>query len=258
MIVSAHAADFCIRAGGVIAKYFSTGRMVRVLVSSLGARGESNEIWRARGGQTSEEEVGEVRRQEAAAAAQILGAEVVFLDYPDQPLTFDRERIMRLVREIRSFMPFAILTHPSVEPYNPDHASACRATLEAIYYAQLDGVEPDLPVIPPPHVLMFEPSQPMAEATGFVPDTFIDITDVMDQKMRAVGEFKTQPFHVERYRSRAVARAAQAAYVAGDPEIRFAEAYQRYTPWVGHSFTEVFRREAHEEAIVRVSAGRVR
>jgi LmbE family N-acetylglucosaminyl deacetylase len=73
----------------------------------------------------------------------------------------------------------------------------------------------------------------MAEVTGFIPNTLIDITDVMDQKMRAVGEYKTQPFHVDRYRSRAIARAAQASYVAANPEIRFAEAYQRYTPWVG-------------------------
>ncbi|MDQ7841366.1 MAG: PIG-L deacetylase family protein [bacterium] len=233
MVVSAHAADFCIRAGGVIAKHSNSGTAVRVLVLSLGARGESNELWRARGGRTTEVAVSEVRRQEALAAALILGAETVFLDYPDQPLTLDRERMMRIVREIRSFRPSHVLTHPQQEPYNPDHAAACRAALDAVYYAQLDGVEPDLPVISPPQVLMFEPSQPLAEATEFNPNTFIDITDVMDQKMRAVGEFKTQPYHVDRYRSRAVSRATQAAYVAADPEIRFAEAFQRCTPWVG-------------------------
>ncbi len=233
MVVSAHAADFCIRAGGLIAKYVNSGTGVQVLILTTGSRGESNEMWRARDGRTTEAEVGEARRQEAIAAAQILGARAIFFDYPDQPLTFDRDRLTALVREIRGFKPSIILTHPQVEPYNPDHASACRATLEAVYYAQLDGVEPDLPVISPPQILMFEPSQPMAEATGFIPNTLINITDVMDQKMRAIGEFKTQPYHVDRYRNRAIARAAQAAYVAANQEIRFAEAYQRYTPWVG-------------------------
>jgi 4-oxalomesaconate hydratase len=233
MVVSAHAADFCIRAGGVIAKYANAGSAVQVLILTTGSRGESNEMWRARQGRTTEAEVGEVRRQEAQAAARVLGTPVAFLDYSDQPLVFDRERLMTLVREIRSFRPSIILTHPQTEPYNPDHASTCRATLEAVYYAGLDGVEPDLPIVSPPQVLAFEPSQPMAEVTGFIPNTLIDITDVMDQKMRAVGEFKTQPFHVDRYRSRAIARAAQASYVAANPEIRFAEAYQRYTPWVG-------------------------
>jgi 4-oxalomesaconate hydratase len=97
-------------------------------------------------------------------------------------------------------------------------------------------VEPDLPIITPPQILAFEPTQPMAEATGFVPDTFIDITDVMEVKMRATAEFKVQPYHVDRYRARAVARATQAAYLAGDPSIQYAEAFQRYSPWTGRLF----------------------
>jgi 4-oxalomesaconate hydratase len=180
LVVSAHAADFCIRAGGTLARYAASGARVRVLVQSLGARGESNELWKARGGTATEAEVGEVRRKEAQAAATILGVEVEFSDYPDQPLTFDTGRISRLVREIKAFRPRVILTHPRSEPYNPDHAATCQAAMEAAYYAGLAGVEPDLPIIVPPQILAFEPTQPMAEATGFVPDTFIDITDVME------------------------------------------------------------------------------
>jgi 4-oxalomesaconate hydratase len=233
LVVSAHAADFCIRAGGTLVRHVSAGEPVRVLVMSPGARGESNELWRARKGQISEPEVAAVRRKEAEQAAAILGVDVIFFDYPDQPLTFDRDRLMVLVREIRAFRPSVVLTHPRTEPYNPDHSASCLATLEATYYATLAGVEPDLPVITPVQILAFEPTQPMAEATGFVPDTFIDITDVMDVKMRAVAEYKTQPYHVDRYRARAAARGAQAAYLSGNPSIQHAEAFQRYTPWVG-------------------------
>jgi 4-oxalomesaconate hydratase len=233
LVVSAHAADFCIRAGGTLARYAASGAKVRVLVQSLGARGESNEMWKARGGKTTEAEVGEVRRKEAQAAAAILGVELAFFDYPDQPLAFDTERIGRLAREIKAYRPRVILTHPRSEPYNPDHAATCHAAMEAAYYAGLAGVEPDLPIITPPQILAFEPTQPMAESTGFTPDIFIDITDVMEVKMRATAEFKVQPYHVDRYRARAVARATQAAYIAGDPGIQFAEAFQRYSPWVG-------------------------
>lgn len=236
LVVSAHAADFCIRAGGALARAAAEGAAVRVLVMSFGARGESNELWTAAGGRTTEDAVSAVRRAEAARAAEILGVEVTFFGYPDQPLTYDRERLMRLVREIRLFRPRLILTHPSSEPYNPDHETTAKATVEAAYYAGLAGVEPDFPVVPPAQILMFEPTQPLAEATGFAPDTFIDITDVMDRKLRAVAEFKAQPYHVDRYRARGAARAAQAAYLAGDPAIQFAEAYRRHTPWVGRRF----------------------
>ncbi len=236
LVVSAHAADFCIRAGGTLARYVAQGMPVRVLVLSPGARGESNELWKARQGKTTEAEVAAVRQKEAEQAAAILRVDIAFFGYPDQPLTFDRDRLMTLVREIRQFRPSVILTHPRSEPYNPDHAAVCLATLEAAYYATLAGVEPDLQAVTPLQILAFEPTQPMAEVTAFVPDTFVDITDVMDVKMRAVAEYKTQPYHVDRYRARAVARGTQAAYLAGTPSIQHAEAFQRYTPWVGRIF----------------------
>jgi 4-oxalomesaconate hydratase len=235
LVISAHAADFCIRAGGTLLRAVATGAAVRVLVMSAGARGESNEMWRAREGKTTEAEVSDVRRAEARAAAAILGVEVAFFDYPDQPLEFDRDRLMRLVRELKAHRPRVILTHPRLEPYNPDHSAAGRAAMEAAYYATLAGVEPDLPTIPPPQVLAFEPTQPMAETTEFNPDTFVDITDLMETKLKAVAAYKVQPYHVDRYRARAVARGAQAAYLTGNPAIQYAEAFQRYTPWVGRA-----------------------
>ena len=233
LVVSVHAADFCIRAGGTLSRYVAVSAPVRVLVMSPGARGESNELWRAKGGKTTEAEVAAVRHKEAESAAAILGVEVAFFGFPDQPLRFDRERLMGLVRQMRQFRPTIVLTHPRKEPYNPDHSAACLATLEAAYYATLAGVEPDLPVVPPVQILAFEPTQPMAEVTEFVPDTYVDITDVMDTKMRAVAEYKTQPYHVDRYRARAVARGTQAAYLTGNTAIQHAEAFQRYTPWIG-------------------------
>jgi 4-oxalomesaconate hydratase len=234
-VLSAHAADFCIRAGGTLARYVSQGTPVKVVVTSLGARGESNEMWKAKGGKTTEAEVSAVRKAEAQAAAKILGVDVTFFEYPDQPLSFDPERILKICREIKAFRPTIMLTHPKEEPYNPDHSAACRAAMEAAYYATLAGVHPDLPTIVPPQVYAFEPTAPLAESTGFVPDTFIDITDVMDKKMAATAEYKVQPYHVDRYRARGVARATQAAYITGNAEIKFAEAFQRYTPWCGRT-----------------------
>lgn len=236
LCISAHAADFCVRAGGTLARYAASGSSVRVVVISPGARGESNEFWKARGGKTTEKEVAEVRRAEARAAAEILGVELVFYDYRDQPLTFDDESLMRLVREIRTYRPRVMITHPSTEPYNPDHTATYQATMQAAYYTGLAGVEPDLPTLSPIQIFACEPTQPLTEMTGFVPDYFIDITDTMDAKMRATAEFRAQPYHVERYRTRSQQRGTQAAYVAGNPAITFAEAFQRLTPWCGRLF----------------------
>ena len=45
LCISAHAADFCVRAGGTLARYAASGGAVRVVILSPGARGESNEVW---------------------------------------------------------------------------------------------------------------------------------------------------------------------------------------------------------------------
>lgn len=40
----------------------------------------------------------------------------------------------------------------------------------------------------------------MAERTGFALESFIDMTDVMSQHLRAVTEFQLQVHHSDRYR----------------------------------------------------------
>ncbi len=49
LVVSAHAADYVWRAGGTIAHYIQKGAPVRVIVLSLGVRGESNHLWKTPG-----------------------------------------------------------------------------------------------------------------------------------------------------------------------------------------------------------------
>jgi len=44
MVFSAHAADFCSRAGGTILNYVRAGSKVRVIDLTYGERGESNSL----------------------------------------------------------------------------------------------------------------------------------------------------------------------------------------------------------------------
>ncbi len=78
LVVSAHSADFVWRAGGAIALHALQGYQVHVVCLSFGERGESAKLWRK--GNMTEEAVKQVRREEAQAAAAILGASVEFFD----------------------------------------------------------------------------------------------------------------------------------------------------------------------------------
>ena len=101
---SAHAADYCSRSGGTLAKYVRRGSVARVIALSYGERGESGELWQARP-DLSVDEVKRIRLQESEAAAGVLGVEIRFLDWDDYPLFIGEARLLHLIEEIREFRP---------------------------------------------------------------------------------------------------------------------------------------------------------
>src|SRR5579872_5786864 len=137
LVVSAHAADFVWRAGGAIALYASRGYRVRILCLSFGERGESQGAWKQPG--MTIERVREIRRAESTRAAGILGAEIRFFDSGDYPILPTQETIEAMVAEYRELQPEFVLTHSFLDPYNPDHPTANRVTLETRFYAQALG-----------------------------------------------------------------------------------------------------------------------
>ena len=149
LVVSAHAADFVWRAGGAIALYASRGYRVRILCLSFGERGESQGAWKQPG--MTIERVKEIRRAESTRAAGILGAEIRFFDSGDYPIQPTQETIEAMVAEYRELQPEFVLTHSFLDPYNPDHPTANRITLETRVYAQaLRYPSPGKPSTPRP------------------------------------------------------------------------------------------------------------
>lgn len=122
LVVSAHSADFVWRAGGAIALHVEQGYQVHIVCLSFGERGESAKLWRK--GNMTEETVKHHRREEAQAAANILGASVEFFDIGDYPLRADKETLFRLADVYRRVQPRFVLTHSMQDPYNYDHPMA--------------------------------------------------------------------------------------------------------------------------------------
>lgn len=229
LVVSAHAADFVWRAGGAIALYARHGSRVKVLALSYGERGESAALWQQPGQDL--DRVKEIRRSEALAAAEILGAEIAFLDLGDHPLQMTAQGQERIVAEVRALRPHLILTHHERDPLNPDHETAWAETIKSVRYAAAAGVMPEIAPVVRGRVFAFEPDQP--ELCGFVPDVFLDITAVFECKQAAMAAIQTQAFLVENYSSRAAYRGYMARRLSGDADIRYAEAYRRQYPYVG-------------------------
>lgn len=234
LVVSAHSADFVWRAGGAIALHSRKGWRIKVVCLSFGERGESAKLWRK--GNMTVEQVKASRREEAMQAAEILGAEIEFFDLGDYPLRVGDDALMRLVDVYRDLQPSFVLSHSAKDPYNFDHPLAMHVTQEARIIAQAEGHNPGQKVVGAPPVYAFEPHQ--TEQCDWVPDTFLDITEVWEVKYRAIQAMAGQE-HLWHYYTRvAQQRGVQAKRnigITASRNIEYAEGYMRLTPAVVES-----------------------
>ena len=228
LVIGAHSADFVWRAGGAVAVATSSGGQARVIALSYGERGESGELWKEPG--QTVERVKEIRHQEAERAAALLGADFRCLDLGDYPLEIDAAALQRIADEIREFAPDVLLTHTTVDPFNPDHGPAGAAVDRARSLAAGAGVPSAFETVTPPALLLFEPHQP--ELCAFTPTIFVDITAVYEQKLAAMAEMEAQAYLQTYYAERAAHRGNHARRASGRSEVRYAEAFQRVTPEV--------------------------
>ncbi len=226
MVIGAHSADFVWRSGGAIAVTTTNGGTASVVALSYGERGESGELWKEEG-QTIEN-VKKVRHGEAERAAQALGATFESLDLGDYPLDIDVDGLKLISDKIREFAPDVLITHTDTDPFNPDHPIAYAAVNRARGLAAGAGVSSAFKTITPPVFYLFEPHQP--ELCNFTPNTFVDITSVMDAKLEAMEEMKAQKYLQTYYTQRADQRGNHARRSSGNQDIRQAEAFQRVTP----------------------------
>jgi len=228
IVISAHAADFVWRAGGAIALYAGRGFRVRILCLSYGERGESERLWKM--ARMTVEKVKKEREDESRRAADILGAEIRFFDSGDYPIRVTDELVNEITKEFRLAQPELILTHSSNDPYNTDHPTAHKVTVDARIYAQAAGSPLEGKKLGAPPLFMFEPHQP--EQCNFKPQVLLDITSVWERKRKAMESMQAQEHLWEYYTDLAKRRGVQAVRNSGRRDIKYAEAYQRFYPQV--------------------------
>lgn len=234
MIISAHAADWCTRAGGTIIKMIDEGWDAAVYALTYGEHGESGAYWKNHK-QGTYEECKALRRKEVQDAARIMGiSSIEFLDYGDYPLVLDEQRIRGITSRILEYRPSLILTHWIHDPVNLDHQVAGRAVISAVNAAGMRGAAPGTEPHMIPDLFFFETTVPQSEFNGFKADTFIDIDQVFSRKTEAVSCFEQQPQLSEYYEKTAEHRGRQASdWARNRRTVRYAEGFVRYTPYVG-------------------------
>ncbi|HET9909330.1 MAG TPA: PIG-L deacetylase family protein [Anaerolineales bacterium] len=231
LVIGAHSADFVWRSAGTIAVITSQGGSANVVALSYGERGESGELWKE--ANQTVDNVKRIRHEEASAAAEYVGATFRCLDLGDYPLSMADTATEQLVGIIQDFKPTILLTHSPADPFNPDHPTASQIAQKARLLSTGAGVASAFSRIMPPDLYFFEPHQP--ELCDFKPNTFVDITAVMDKKTKAMDSMKSQSYLHKYYSELASRRANHARRISGSDSIKFAEAHFRTLPWVVNS-----------------------
>jgi LmbE family N-acetylglucosaminyl deacetylase len=165
-------------ANGTIAKYVDNGHTATIVVTTHGSRGH----W-----EIQPEELTRIRSKEMYRAAEILGAEVLFLDYEDASIPGGDVLREAFVDVIRKLKPDILITfHPQV--WRDDHRRVGLAASDATLKASL-----------PLHVTEYPEHRPEPEVyffgrtmTDITPDVFIDVSDYMDVKIESFRQHVSQ------------------------------------------------------------------
>ena len=226
LVFSAHAADFCSRAGGTIARLGDEGAAVHIHDLTYGERCEAPALY-ARDPVPSLEEIKAIRREEIEAAAAVLGATVDCFDFGDSPLLLGPERRLEILDAIRAFEPEVLLCHWIDDILHPDHVETAQAVLWARSYCGVPGIETGHPPCATPEYICYEAQLATSPVTRFLPDFYVDIDSTMERKVEAMAKLAAQPSLVDQYTKLARYRGLEAQIVAGMKDCTCAEGFVR-------------------------------
>lgn len=187
MVLAPHMDDEVLGCGGTLAKHIQAGAHVTVVYMTDGGRGDValNEA-ELRPDQRREAQAALValRKAEAARAAKLLGIQgIIYLDYPDGALRVDAgsvakmDELLRALRPDHVYLPFVMDLHEDHWQTNCIFYEAARR-LPAAQTVQLTCLGYEI-------------------WTPLFANRVVDISDVIELKLRAVAEFQSQLLQVD-------------------------------------------------------------
>src|SRR5436190_6617183 len=169
LILGAHPDDAEYHAGGLASIYREAGHVVKMVSVTNGESGHFR---------ISGTELADIRRLEARAAGDVIGATYETWDNPDgrlQPTIDVREQI---IRELRTFAPDLVLTH-RLNDYHPDHRAVGQAVQDASYLVTVPPICPDVPALRRDPVVGYLPDL-FTRPAPLRGDVVIDVGDRME------------------------------------------------------------------------------
>ena len=221
MIITAHPDDAEFGAGGTVARLVKEGREVTYVIATNGDKGSSDRTM-------TSERLAAIRAEEQRNAARVLGvARVEFLGYPDGELEDTRDLRLDITRAIRRWRPDLVISMNPRRTYNlyashRDHRIVAGVALDCVYPLARDHMS--FPEVLP----AFEPHKvrEIYLMQWENPQLVLDITDVMDLKLKALACHVSQVGDFAGVEARVRERSAEIGRAKG---FAYAESFDRIT-----------------------------
>ncbi|MEQ9288038.1 MAG: bacillithiol biosynthesis deacetylase BshB1 [Cyclobacteriaceae bacterium] len=179
LVFAAHPDDAELSCGGTILSLVASGKKVGIVDLTRGEMGTRGSA--------------EIRDQESAASAKILGLSVrENLGFSDVFFTNDRQHQIEVVKAIRRFQPEIILCN-AVKDRHPDHGKASSLVVQANFLAGLKKVETDI-AGQVQDIWRANNLYHYIQTDWIQPDFVVDVSGFWQKRMEAVRAFKSQFF----------------------------------------------------------------
>ncbi len=167
--VGAHPDDPESGCGGTLARYAALGHAVTIVYLTRGERGIEGK---------SLDEAARIRTAESEAASRIIGAKPVFFGQIDGATEVTRAHVDAMQRLLAAQPPDVLFTHWPVDTHM-DHQVASMLTIRA--WMNLGT----------PRLYFFEVNSG-SQTEGFLPNTYVDISSVVEKKKAALFAHASQ------------------------------------------------------------------
>ena len=149
---------------GTLTRYVEMGHSVTVIYLTRGERGIPGK---------SNDDAAAIRSLECEAACRIIGAKALFAGQIDGSADFTRAQVDDLKKMLAAEKPDIVFTHWPIDTHM-DHQVASMCTIRAAMALQ-----------PRPQLYFFEVNTG-SQTQGFTPNTYVDVSPVLDKKKAAL------------------------------------------------------------------------
>jgi LmbE family N-acetylglucosaminyl deacetylase len=180
LAVMAHPDDAELLCAGTLARAKGDGAAIGIVVMCRGDKGA--------GAANAASDLGRVRQEEAAAAAEVLGAKLFWFNAPDGELFDEYANRKNLIEMFRVFNPTLVIAH-SPDDYHPDHRAVSAIAEAASWFCASRGHVTESPAIGSPPKMWLADT---VEMNAFTPELFIDISQHVDAKKKMLACHRSQ------------------------------------------------------------------